>query len=176
MASRGPFRGEPAQGLALGEWGGDPRVYSSLPTAEELTGDQPFQKGLRPPGGYSQPGKMSGTSILKEKDLVPVRNVREIARVARARLVILGLQQLRLDVPLPQRIDILLWNMSTQIVWVNFTQQSTAVGLGIPLPAVSAAGQYDGGSFAWEVKEDVQFWGVAAAAGNNEVLVVEGAR
>jgi len=174
---RTPFRGEKLEG-GLGEWGGDPRRYETLPAARDMLDKEPFQGTARPPDPMSVPGRMVPREILSEKDLPAGVVIPEITRFARARLItdVNVTTPTRLDMQLDQRIEVLIWNFSTQIVWINFTEQVTRVGLGIPLAAVTVAGAYDGGHLSWDCKPTLQFWAIAAAGAANEVLIVEGAR
>ena len=81
----------------------------------------------------------------------------------------------QLDLPIKNRIEILIANMSDNVVWWGFDSGVTPNG-GLPMAANAVAGDFTGASFAAEFTENIRFWGIGAAGAANLVVVIEVAR
>jgi len=91
----------------------------------------------------------------------------------------LGTTPLPIDTRLKSRTDIIVANMSTNIVWINSNANVLSPGggnyVGIPLSPAAGAATYDGGVWRARIRENIRWWGVATGA-NSLIVVVELAR
>ncbi len=91
-------------------------------------------------------------------------------------------QAVRIDIALHNRIDIVIQNMSDVVVWIDTQSGVRAaavagqLGVGYPLAPNAVANGYNGGFFGLACRENVQFWAIAQAGANNELVVIEAAR
>jgi hypothetical protein len=83
----------------------------------------------------------------------------------------------RIDNGITDRTDIVIANMSQQVVWINDDAASLSAGpSGVPLRAMSGATAYDGGVFRARVTEAERFWAIGAGGANLLIVTVELAR
>lgn len=88
-----------------------------------------------------------------------------------------GVTPFRIDNGITDRTDIVIANMSQQVVWINTDASPLSAGpAGVPLRAMSGAAAYDGGVFRARVNEAERIWAIAAGGANNLIVTVELAR
>jgi hypothetical protein len=88
-----------------------------------------------------------------------------------------GVTPFRIDNGISDRTDIVIANMSQQVIWINTDSASLSAGpAGVPLRAMSGATAYDGGVFRARVTEAERYWAVAAGGAANLIVTVELAR
>jgi len=163
-------------GKGLGEYMGDPRVYQTEPSVEDLQPSQPFQSTPRPARKSvgTQPGYSSAPvdeRLLDFINTIPAT----IKKAVMTPVLVNAATPIRIDTGLAGRKDILIANMSDQVVWWNFIS-AVAVGSGLPLAANSVAGNFTGATFSGDFAPEVEFWAIAAAGAANLVVVIEGVR
>jgi hypothetical protein len=87
-----------------------------------------------------------------------------------------GTRAVPIDTRLKSRTDIIIANMSTNIVWVNTNASNLKTGaasyVGIPLSPATGATGFDGGVWRARITENKRWWAVATAA-SSLVVVVE---
>lgn len=175
---RSPFRGESLRGgAALGEALHDPRIYHNEPRAQDLAPAAPFQPSSVPgtPRVAAELGR-DGTppdwqrlqDFIRTLPMIIDRAIMTPRLVGNARAV-------QLDMPIKNRIEILIANMSDNVIWWGFDSSVAANG-GLPLAANTVAGNFTGASFTGNFTENVEFWAIAAAGAANLVVMIEAAR
>ena len=160
----------------LGEHEGDPRRYVTEPGVAE---DAELLKGLFRSKRASSPSRqraLDPIEVIREYGMRTVRTIEMGARMIDiSPRYISNTKSLRVDAGLQSRKDILIVNMSAQVIWVN-TRPMISTNDGFPLGPISAAGKYDGGSLSVDATSDVYWYAIAAAGVNQQIIVVESAR
>lgn len=167
--------------LNLGEhpWGAHDRHLIG-PKLQEIIERMDPPKRKRPPIAAEpklrQPPGRRVDPARPEK--APVQVVRSIPVITDGVLIsnfrVSNLSPRRVDIGVQDRHDILIANMSSSPIWVNtFSELSPTAAnfVGVPLKAVSAAGNFDGGVLRLSVRENVRFWAQAVNVGNNFLIV-----
>lgn len=142
--------------------------------AEELV-DKMIQTG-EPDESRSRLTEGEMRRIIDETKLPAQLAVTQTPRVILPTLRRVGVNAVQLDTDLEDRIDILIWNVSDVLIWINTSRNITAAANGIPLASNTAVGAYDGASISIECTKEVEWYGVAAGGANNLVVVIESAR
>jgi len=166
---------------ALGEHMGNKARYVTEPGNDEETDllKGLFQQGSTAtplPTGSRQP-PLDPIDVIREYGAQPTRTVEVSSTVVEVSYRVLTnvAQSFRIDAGLRGRKDILIANMSAQVIWWN-TRPMIAALDGFPLGPISAVGNYDGGSISLDASSVVPFYALPGAAGNSALVVVETAR
>lgn len=177
---KGPFRaGEALRGL--GEHVGNPERYTVRPTIQSvMEGPIKAQTGM-PLEKFMRTTKGKQRQVIDERLIEAVRSFEETSRQLIITPRSIGLAPDRLDVGISHRKDILIMNMSNNVIWIDTSSKVAApvvglIGTGLPLAANATPNGYNGARLRGDVNEEVEFWGVAAAGAANLVMVIEAAR
>lgn len=169
------MRGRPSEGT-MGEHVGDPRRYVSEPGVAE---DVDLVKGIFKSNRESAPARkreMDPVEVVRDYNQRWVFNIPVTSKLVTITPRFIGsTKSLRIDSGIALRKDILIQNMSDQVVWIN-TRPLVGANDGMPLGANSAAGKYDGASISIDASSDVWWYARAAGGSNNLIVVTETAR
>ena len=170
-------RGRQIPGLEPGlhDSPGDGQRYDVAPRTEELVKGGVSQ--AQRPTSELRPVSSRGREDLKKRDIAVARTREDsCTHVAITNTILAAGTVQRIDTAPKGRKDILIFNYSDVVIWVNTTNMVGA-DHGVPLAANSAAGLMDGGRLEMsDIEESVKFYATAATGTGNKVVVIETAR